>query len=158
MPIGHTYWETSAHEQTDGATYFPSTAATTLQAISCSCMALNMRSRRSARRCRFIMNTWTDQRRNQVFTFIHFIQYDLTCSGGYWTHDLGVVTFTWHLHLQTAKCTHLANALYTLDLQKYVKYTVHVCCVGIEDSTQFDIVRTLLYQLSQRNCYGSIIK
>lgn len=39
-------------------TYFPSTAATTLHAILCSYSALSMRSRRSFRLFKFIMNTY----------------------------------------------------------------------------------------------------
>lgn len=39
-------------------THFPSTASTSLQAISCSCSVRSMRSLRSARRFRLIMNTW----------------------------------------------------------------------------------------------------
>lgn len=39
-------------------TYLPSTAATTLQLISCSYRVLSIRSRRSALRTRFIINTW----------------------------------------------------------------------------------------------------
>lgn len=39
-------------------TYLPSTAATTLQLISCSYRVLSIRSRRSDLRIRFIINTW----------------------------------------------------------------------------------------------------
>lgn len=44
-------------EEDDEETYLPSTAATTLQLISCSYKVLSIRSRRSARRTRFIMKT-----------------------------------------------------------------------------------------------------
>lgn len=49
----------------EGGTYLPSTAATTLQLISCSCRARSIRSRRSDLRTRLIINTWEQKEKKR---------------------------------------------------------------------------------------------